>query len=60
MTPLNKITVPQCFRSADQADFYRRGWRDAEAGKAPQELKGYAAALVLAYASGGMDAACAR
>ena len=57
MTPPDKIAVPAPFGSVDQADFYRRGWRDAEAGNESANLEGYPAALKLAYIAGGLDAA---
>ena len=56
MTDLDKIKVPAAFCAADQADFYRRGWRDGELGRAPANMDGYPAALKLAYIAGGMDA----
>lgn len=57
MTPIAAIEVPEVFaRNHNQADFYRRGWRDAEASKQPDPMQGYPAALALAYTAGGMDA----
>ncbi|MHB0926906.1 MAG: hypothetical protein ACYC1F_10420 [Gallionellaceae bacterium] len=57
MTPIAAIEVPEVFaRCHNQADFYRRGWRDAQAGQQPATMRGYPAALALAYAAGGMDA----
>lgn len=56
MTPLCEIKVPEAFDSPDQADFYRRGWRDAETRGEPAALHGYTAPLKLAYLAGGMDA----
>lgn len=57
MTPIAAIEVPEVFaRNHNQADFYRRGWCDAETGKDPASMRGYPAALALAYTAGGMDA----
>lgn len=57
MTPIAAIEVPEVFaRNHSQADFYRRGWRDAQTGNEPATMRGYPAALALAYAAGGMDA----
>jgi hypothetical protein len=54
---LCEIRVPAAFRGIDHADFYRRGWRDAEACREPADMHGYPAALKLAYIAGGLDAA---
>lgn len=64
MTPIAAIEVPEVFkRNVAQADFYRRGWRAAQAGEQPSSMKcaaqGWPAPLVLAYVAGGMDAAAA-
>jgi len=56
MTPISEIQIPAAFRGIDQADFYRRGWRDAEALREPADMHGYPAALKLAYIAGGIDA----
>lgn len=56
MTKLKDIKVPPSFvRSADQADFYRRGRRDAELGKPPASMDGYPPTLSLAYYCGGIS-----
>lgn len=57
MAQIAAIEVPEVFaRCCNQADFYRRGWHDAETGKEPTSMIGYPAALTLAYVAGGMDA----
>lgn len=57
-TPLDQISIPDGF-SADQADFYRRGFRDGELSRDPQKMDGYGPELRLAYFQGGMDGAAA-
>lgn len=56
MTELKDIKVPPSFAlSADQADFYRRGRRDAEQRKPPASMEGYSPALSMAYYCGGIS-----
>lgn len=56
-TKLTEIPIPPGF-TADEADFYRRGFQDGEKG-VRKDMTGYPDDLKLAYFTGGFDGSLA-